>query len=78
MLQLYIQKIEQLYFFYELQISTNPPIDYRPIPFQIMTPEDRDLITQGLQQLERELKAKNITGDAAKLQRADYFASQKL
>ncbi|MEL7038384.1 MAG: hypothetical protein AAFO04_22615 [Cyanobacteria bacterium J06592_8] len=63
---------------YELQVSTTPPIAYRPILFQIMTSENRDLMTQGLQELERELKTKNITGDAAKLRRADYFASQKL
>lgn len=63
---------------YELQVSTSPPIDYRPIPLRIMTPEERNSIAQDLQELEEELQEKNITGNAATLQRADYFASQKL
>jgi|GEM_PF-1685460 hypothetical protein len=63
---------------YELQVSTNPPIDYRPIPFRMMTVEERNTVNQELQQLEQELAAENITGDAAILQRADYFASQQL
>ncbi|WP_413167828.1 hypothetical protein ACL6C3_14110 [Capilliphycus salinus ALCB114379] len=63
---------------YELQVSTSPPIDYRPISLRIMTPEERNSITQDLQKLEEELEDKNITGDGAILQRADYFASQKL
>ncbi len=64
--------------FYELQVSTNPPIDYRPIPFKVMNPQEQNTVTQELQQLEQKLAAENITGDAAILQRADYFASQKL
>ncbi|MEL7039578.1 MAG: hypothetical protein AAFO04_28800 [Cyanobacteria bacterium J06592_8] len=52
--------------------------EYLPIEFTVMTPTERDSITQGLQQLEQELTAQNITGDAAKLRRADYFASQQL
>ncbi|MGB3535265.1 MAG: hypothetical protein WBA13_17330 [Microcoleaceae cyanobacterium] len=63
---------------YELYVSTNPPIDYRPIPFRILTTEERNAINQELQQLEQKLAAENITGDAAILQRADYFASQQL
>jgi len=63
---------------YELQVSTSPPIDYRPIPLRIMTPEERNYLTQDLQKLEQELEEKNITVDAVILQRADYFASQKL
>ncbi|MGL5083060.1 MAG: hypothetical protein ACRC8A_16360 [Microcoleaceae cyanobacterium] len=63
---------------YGLHVSTNPPIAYRPIQFKVMTPEERNAVTQALQKLEQELAANNITGDAAKLRRADYFASQKL
>ncbi|MEA5497568.1 hypothetical protein VB834_28460 [Limnoraphis robusta Tam1] len=63
---------------YELQVFTRMPTDYRPILFRIMTPEERNNITQGLQNLQQELAAKNITGEAAILQRADYFARQQL
>ncbi len=63
---------------YELQVSTTPPIAYRPIQFRIMTPQEGSSMTPKLQTLEQKLAAENITGDAAKLQRADYFASQEL
>lgn len=49
--------------------------EYLPIEFTVMTTQERELIDQ---KLEQELAAQNLTGDAAKLLRADYFASQKL
>lgn len=51
---------------------------YFPIDFKVMTAEQRAAVTQELQQLEQELTAQNITGDTAKLRRADYFAGQEL
>ncbi|WP_413168100.1 hypothetical protein ACL6C3_15420 [Capilliphycus salinus ALCB114379] len=52
--------------------------EYLPVEFTIMTDRERESIAQELQQLEQELTAQNITGDGAKLRRADYFASQNL
>ncbi len=66
---------------YEWYFSDKPSgeyDEYLPIEFTVMTAQERDSITQGLQELEQELAAQNITGDMAKLRRADYFASQKL
>ncbi|WP_413160010.1 hypothetical protein ACL6C3_16440 [Capilliphycus salinus ALCB114379] len=66
---------------YEWYFSNNPSGEYDqylPVEFTVMTAQERDSIVQELQQLEQELTAENITGDAAKLRRADFFASQNL
>ncbi len=76
--QVAVEKALQPNQIYELKVFTRLPIDYHPILFKIMTPEERNNITQGLQNLQQELADKNITGDAAILQRADYFARQQL
>ncbi|MEB3282499.1 MAG: hypothetical protein VKK42_26625 [Lyngbya sp.] len=66
---------------YEWYFSNNPSGEYDqylPVEFTVMTAQDRDSIVQELQQLEQKLAAENITGDGAKLRRADFFASQNL
>ncbi|MGB3188211.1 MAG: hypothetical protein WBB43_02125 [Limnoraphis sp.] len=66
---------------YEWYFSNNPSGEYDqylPIKFTVMTAQERESIVQQLQQLEQKLAAENITGDAAKLRRADFFASQNL
>lgn len=52
--------------------------EYLPLEFAVMTDQERESIALELQQLEQELTAQNVTGDGAKLRRADYFASQNL
>lgn len=48
------------------------------IPFQVMTAEERQSISQALQQLDRQLAAEKITGEAATLRRAEFFATQQI
>jgi len=48
------------------------------IPFQVMTAQERKGIAQALQQLDRQLAAEKITGEAATLRRAEFFATQQI
>jgi hypothetical protein len=50
----------------------------RHIPFQVVTAEERKSITQALQQLDQQLAAEKITGEAATLRRAEFFATQQI
>lgn len=50
----------------------------RFFPFRVVTTEERDRITSALQQLDRQLTAEKITGEAAALRRAEFFAAQRI
>jgi hypothetical protein len=50
----------------------------RFIPFQVMTTQERDRIMTALQQLDQQLAAEKITGEAATLRRAEFFAAQRI
>ncbi len=50
----------------------------RFIPFRVVTAEERKSITQALQQLDQQLAAEKITGEAAALRRAEFFAAQQI
>lgn len=60
-----------------LVLSSNDEVK-RFIPFQVMTAEERKSIAQALQQLDRQLAAEKITGEAATLRRAEFFAAQRI
>jgi hypothetical protein len=48
------------------------------LPLQLVTMQERDRITQELQTLNQQLARQGVTGEAAIVRRADYFASQEL
>ncbi len=48
----------------------------RFIPFQVMAAQERDHIMTALQQLDQQLASEKITGEAAALRRAEFFAAQ--
>ena len=50
----------------------------RFIPFQVMTNQERQSIAQALQQLDKQLAAEKIIGEAATLRRAEFFAAQQI
>jgi hypothetical protein len=50
----------------------------RFIPFQVMTNQERQSIAQALQQLDKQLAAEKIIGEAATLRRAEFFAAQRI
>lgn len=60
-----------------LVLSSNDRVK-RFIPFRIVTAQDSDRINQALQQLNQQLAAEKITGEAATLRRAEFFANQKI
>jgi hypothetical protein len=60
-----------------LVLSSNDEVK-RFIPFQVMTAEERKGISQALQQLDRQLASEKITGEAATLRRAEFFATQQI
>lgn len=60
-----------------LVLSSNNQVK-RHTPFQVVTAEERKSITQALQQLDQQLIAEKITGEAAALRRAEFFATQQI
>lgn len=60
-----------------LVLSSNDEVK-RFIPFEVMTAEERQGIAQALQQLDGQLAAEKITGEAAALRRAEFFAAQQI
>lgn len=63
---------------YEWLVLSSEDRVRRFVPFGAMATEERDRITIALQQLEGELEAKGITGEAAALRRAEFFATQEI
>jgi hypothetical protein len=47
-------------------------------PFRVVRTEERKGISQALQQLDQQLAAEKITGEAATLRRAEFFANQQI
>ena len=60
-----------------LVLSSNGQVK-RFIPFRVVTAQERDRITITLQQLDQQLAAEKITGEAATLRRAEFFAAQRI
>jgi hypothetical protein len=60
-----------------LMLSSNNQVK-RFIPFRVVTAQERDRISQSLQQLDQQLVAEGITGEAATLRRAEFFATQRI
>lgn len=60
-----------------LVLSSNDEVK-RFIPFEVMTAQERQGIAQALQQLDGQLAAEKITGEAATLRRAEFFAAQQI
>ena len=60
-----------------LILSSNNQVK-RFIPFRVVTVEERKSINQALQQLDQQLAAEKITGEAATLRRAEFFAAQRI
>jgi hypothetical protein len=60
-----------------LVLSSNNQLK-RFFPFRVVTTEERDRISQALQQLDQQLASEKITGEAATLRRAEFFATQQI
>lgn len=60
-----------------LVLSSNDEVK-RFIPFEVMTAQERKGIAQALQQLDGQLAAEKVTGEAAALRRAEFFAAQQI
>ncbi len=60
-----------------LVLSSNDQVK-RFIPFRVVTAQERKGISQALQQLDQQLATEKITGEAATLRRAEFFAAQQI
>lgn len=74
--QVVVEKPLQPNQIYELKVFTRLPIDYRPILFRIMTPEERNSVNDDLISLS--IVTKGLIEEEETLVYADYFASQQL